>query len=199
MIGLVVVFSIATYASISIWIVVRVASWARKTNRNASLWSGVTAVILYNLVLWDWLPTTQLQRYYCNRDAGLWVYTSPAEWKENNPESATSQTDPKPLASVEHSGIRHVYRLNDRIAWIHDRSTIWPEVRRHERTIVDTQTQHVLVREIYFQTGLCGRAPQSALDYRFWMDRCECAADRRNTNGGFLALEESFADLGARQ
>lgn len=85
MMGLMVLGAIAVYLSISVFITYKTASWAKANNKKPWLWGGVAVFLMYNLVFWDLIPTLVIHKYYCDTQAGFWVYKTPEQWKKENP------------------------------------------------------------------------------------------------------------------
>ena len=83
--GFVIIGVFLIYLMISIWAVRSAIRYARGTGRNTWVWGGLTALIMYLIPFWDWLPTVAMHRYYCEKEAGFWVYKSLEQWKEENP------------------------------------------------------------------------------------------------------------------
>ena len=195
MIGLMMLLIAFGYLALSVALVRRVTRWAHRGGRRAWTWGLAAGFLLYNLVLWDFIPATQLQRYYCANEAGLWIHKSPDQWRAEHPEEAARLTYEE-MSDMEKVEGGHAYHLNERIDWVSTVSPIWPEVRRYEERLIDSGNGELLVHEVYFECGLCGRAPDSILDYRFWMNRCECALEKRRVGGGFSPMVKQFKKIG---
>lgn len=59
-------------------------SWAKQQERRRWLWGGLTGLLMYNLVFWDWIPTMIAYKYYCNTQAGFTVFKTPEQWLSEN-------------------------------------------------------------------------------------------------------------------
>ena len=81
MFGLAVLVVMGLYLLISIVAVRAAVIYARKQGRRAWVWGLVTAVVMYNLVFWDWIPTVATHQYYCATEAGFWTYKTVDQWK----------------------------------------------------------------------------------------------------------------------
>lgn len=87
MFGIAVLFFIFVYLLISL-IVIRVAVVvARRFNRRGWLWGVFAGLFMYNLVLWDAIPSYVLFKYYCNKDAGVTLYVDAEQWIKEHPEA----------------------------------------------------------------------------------------------------------------
>ncbi len=85
MLGLVIIAFIVAYLAVSGLVVWLAARWARKHKRRPWVWGGLAALVMYNLVFWDWIPTIAMHKYYCATQAGFWVYKTPEQWARENP------------------------------------------------------------------------------------------------------------------
>lgn len=85
MFGLAYLIFFAVYLLASLAAVILAAVWAGRRKRSRLLWGGVAALLMYNLVFWDWLPTVYAHKYYCEKEAGFWVYKTLDQWKAENP------------------------------------------------------------------------------------------------------------------
>lgn len=81
MMGLMVLGALVVYLLISIWVTKTATSWAAANNKKPWLWGGLAAFVMYNLVFWDLIPTLVMHKYYCDTQAGFWVYKTPEQWK----------------------------------------------------------------------------------------------------------------------
>ncbi|MDI1309457.1 MAG: hypothetical protein PSV17_08480 [Methylotenera sp.] len=84
MMGLMVLMFFAVYLWVSIFITKKAASWAKTNNKKPWLWGGLAAFVMYNLVFWDLIPTLVMHKYYCETQAGFWVYKTPEQWKKEH-------------------------------------------------------------------------------------------------------------------
>ncbi|MDD2932249.1 MAG: hypothetical protein PHO76_00010 [Methylotenera sp.] len=86
MMGLMLLIFFAVYLFISILVTKKAAGWAKANNKKPWVWGGLTAFVMYNLVFWDWIPTLVMHKYYCDTQAGFFVYKTPEQWVKDNPE-----------------------------------------------------------------------------------------------------------------
>lgn len=92
MFGLMAFGFIAIYFMLSCGVVLLAGRWAGKRGRRAWLWRTVAAITMYLLVAWDQIPTYLATEYYCATQAGLTVYKTPEQWKQENPGIAETLT-----------------------------------------------------------------------------------------------------------
>lgn len=85
MFGLIVLVCIGIYFAFSIWAVTTAANWARLNGRRSWLWGGAAALVMYNLIFWDLLPTLVADRYRCEAESGFFVYKTFDQWMKENP------------------------------------------------------------------------------------------------------------------
>jgi hypothetical protein len=82
--GLVVFAVMGVYLLLAIGVVVWVVRTLRPTGGNAFLWGGSAALVMYLIPFWDLIPTVVMNRYYCEKYAGFWVYKTVDQWKAHN-------------------------------------------------------------------------------------------------------------------
>lgn len=198
MIGLMVLLGFGVYFIISSWVIHKTASWAERNNRSPRKWGWLAVFVMYNLVFWDLIPTLIAHKYYCDTQAGFWVYKTPEEWKQENQEMvktlvATPLKSEK-LAKTENLGNEWVrYWINQRLYFEVKRKrnflhAIWFE----ERQLVDASNQRPLAKVVSFSRGVGGAllATGGTLDeFRqalilSWGDR-NCMSDRKNLIDSF--------------
>jgi len=86
MMGLMLLIFFVVYLFISILATKKAAGWAKANNKKPWVWGGLAAFVMYNLVFWDWIPTLVMHKYYCDTQAGFFVYKTPEQWVTENPE-----------------------------------------------------------------------------------------------------------------
>ncbi|GAB6069161.1 hypothetical protein JCM30760_02580 [Thiomicrorhabdus hydrogeniphila] len=87
MLGIAIIFFISVYLVITL-IAIRIAVVvARRFNRRGWVWGLFTGLVMYNLVLWDLIPSYILFNYYCNKDAGVHIYVDAEQWIKEHPEA----------------------------------------------------------------------------------------------------------------
>ncbi|NJD35009.1 MAG: hypothetical protein FIA96_09295 [Betaproteobacteria bacterium] len=182
------------YAGASL-IVVLVVMWlassiAKARGKSPIKWALLAVFALFVLVVWDYYPTIWAHRYYCEKDAGFWVYTSADQWKKENPEVMETLVANKGEPSERNGDMVNytdTYFLNQRFNLVVKHSgqhllNRW----RHERELVDTKTNGVLGRYVDFSTSQ--EQPQAGWSgWKFWLDSrsCETGRDRLISFGRF--------------
>ena len=167
--GLVVFAVLGLYFLISIGVVVWAVLHARKRDKNAWLWGGVSAFIMYNLVFWDWIPTVVAHKYYCSTEAGFWVYKTVDQWKAENPgvmETLVPYTDGRSSHGA--------YILNQRFKWVVKKGGPYFFHRwKWEQEVIDSKTNDVLARYVDYSTGsgFIGGPPRLL---KFWLQNDHC-------------------------
>src|SRR5574340_1284981 len=58
---------------------------ARRKGKNPAKWALLSAFSLFVFVFWDYYPTKWTHQYYCEKEAGFWVYKTLNQWKAENP------------------------------------------------------------------------------------------------------------------
>jgi hypothetical protein len=175
--GFVVFAAIGLYLLISIGVMALAISHAKKNGKSAMRWGGGAALVMYLLVFWDHIPTILVQKYYCKKEAGFWVYKTIDQWKAENPVVAETLVTIKDAASKRDGDMQQyidTYFLNQRLNWVVSRKgRFFPNQWRHEQTIVDTENGNVLARYVDYSTSQ--ESPQAGWSgWKFWLENRHC-------------------------
>jgi hypothetical protein len=201
--GLVVLGAMALYLLVSILVVTGAVKYARTNGKSAARWGTGAALAMYLLLFWDHIPTVLAHKYYCDKEAGFWVYKTAEQWKKENPGVMETLVANKGTPSRDEKfdggrGTTTTYFLNDRFNWIvkvDDQS--FPNRRRHEQEVIDSKTREVLARYIDFSTAQ-GSYGGGWYGWKFWLRSEHCSGGA--INGGRLStLMESVANSGKRE
>jgi len=184
------------------WIAYR---WAAKRGLpRGKCWLVAAAGFLavYLPVFWDHVPTLIAHKYYCEKEAGLWVYKTAEQWKAENPgvaEILTWRAIPESLDTIHLSDGTSRTVLNERIhnETHRQRLNLLP-VTRSERLIIDRNTAEVLARlksvgSGYGNIGVSG--DWRALKFWLSLDGCPQAPEMRRFS--FLATE--YRQMGVKK
>lgn len=195
MIGLMFLCFFAIYFLVSFLVVKSTVGWAKKRGRSRWGWGVLVALLMYNLMFWDWIPSVALQSYYCKTEAGFWVHKTPEQWVSENPEVAKILVSKSPSMTVVESG-HHIDHVNQRLDYEYKKTHLWPNITRYENTLVDLKSKAVLLKEIHFSCGPCtGTESKSVFDFRS-IPRCKCAIEKRKIYGGFYSVLDGFEKIG---
>ena len=161
MIGLIVLFVIGVYLTISVFVVLCAIRFSKKKGRSPWLGGILAALFMYLLVFWDYIPTKIMFHHYCNKEAGVWIYKTVNQWKKENPGVAETL---EPYAEKNRPDIifsgdpLHDYTskefLNPQFIWVsRKKGPILINVFRITEEIVDVKTGQVMARWIDFSSG----------------------------------------------
>jgi len=188
MIALTILFFLVLYLLLSIVVVRLVMRWAGKRGRIRWRWGLFAALVMYNLVFWDLIPTYVVYKYYAHTKAGFWVYKTPEQWKAENPGVAETLTWKDRSGTYEAPGIAYGYSLNERIA----ETTTYREFPIIPVTIgtdllIDTQKNEILAKQVCVISG-------SNNLMRFWNNLGRTSPDRQQ----FIELSNIYRKLGRK-
>lgn len=88
MFGLMVVGAGLLYLILWMGAVVWAHRWAngRGYSKSKAMGMGIAAfLVMYLIPFWDHIPTLVAHKYYCEKEAGFWVYKTLDQWKAENP------------------------------------------------------------------------------------------------------------------
>ena len=184
--GFVIFMAIGVYLLISFGVVIWAATRA-KDGKGAVRRGLLAALVMFLIPCWDWIPTVVAHKYYCEKEAGFWVYKTLDQWKVENPGVMEGLVANK--VSIQRVGDEDNYTdtqtLNQRFTWLNERHRpifLLP-VHAWKREIVDDKSGEILARHIDFSSG-AGRD-----QLKFWMNIQGCPNGTKNRNALF-----SFAD-----
>jgi len=156
--GLVIITILAVYLIVSIVLVWWAVSAARKRNIKGWKWGAPAALFMYLIVFWDHIPTVITHKYYCERDAGFWVYKKPDQWISENPDIMQSLINYQPPQSIELERGWSGYLYNKRIRYEVRRTNNFSHaINKSEKLLRDTHTGYILARKVDYFIG-SGRA-----------------------------------------
>lgn len=151
-----VIFGVfALYLIISFAVVLIVARTAKKKGKSTWCWGGGAALVMYLLVFWDQIPTILVHKYYCEKEAGFWVYKTIDQWKAENPvvaETLTERNKPKTTGTDGHFRYwttQRFYTDRKQMQFLHG-------ILKEEEILVDASTSQPLARSINFWRGKSG-------------------------------------------
>jgi hypothetical protein len=177
MFGLLMVAAFAVYLLISTGVVAWSIHFAKKRGKNVKLWGLGAALIMYNLVFWDWIPTVVTHQYYCAKESGFWVYKTLEQWKAENPgvmEGLTSARVSPLTRKGDMENYTDTYLLNQRFNLVVKHNGQFPFNRwRHEQEVVDAKTGEVLARYVGFSSSQ-ERRQAGWSGWKFWLDSRHC-------------------------
>lgn len=183
--GLVVLGAMALYLLVSILVVTGAVKHARTNGKSAACWGTGAALAMYLLVFWDHIPTILAHKYYCDKEAGFWVYKTPEQWKKENPGVMETLVANKGAQSRDEKfdggrGTTTTYFLNDRFNWlVKVNGQSFPNRWRHEQEVVDAKSGEVLARYIDFSTAQ-GAYGGGWYGWKFWLRSEHCSDGARN-------------------
>lgn len=189
MIGLIYIVFFAVYFLLS-FIVVR---WAysfshRRFNqgRTAALLAGF---VMYNLVFWDWIPVWVAHKYYCATEAGFWVYKSPEQWIQENPDKLGEAWHGKKTISetIDRHTRRYWYSPSIYTDVRQDTFFLNAIVKTDER-LIDKHNGGVLAHAVEYSRGY----QISPANFKFWLKAGNRFCGPSNKPSGF---DSQFGDL----
>jgi hypothetical protein len=152
MIGLMVLGALLIYALVligaSTW-AFRAAKKSGKSAGKAGMWAAVAALVILAPVFWDAIPTYVAFKYYSQKEAGLKVFKTLEQWKQENPgvaETLSKMPDQGYPTVVLNDG-KERSKINDRLV-VDTRygEHLFLSVKRGTRQLVDVKTNEVLAQ-----------------------------------------------------
>ena len=99
--------------------------------------AAVGFLFVYLPVFWDHIPTLVMHKYYCETEAGFWIYKTLEQWKLENP--GVSDTLREELDGRSSNG---AYILNQRFNWaVKKNGPLWLNRWRWNHEVMDGKTK----------------------------------------------------------
>ena len=193
MIALLYIAFFVVYGLVSVFVIHK--SYRFTKTRYSKGWVGgwLAALIMYNLVFWDWIPVYVMHKYYCSTQAGFWVYKSPEQWIKENPDMVGQKWGgafKKPSETINENTRR--YWSSDRVFMdVTQTRDHGFSIGRSERVLIDKLKGDVLARAIEFYRGnpsALALGANSLSDYKIWLSLGRRNCGPGNTPDGFLDL-----------
>jgi len=184
MIGLIFLFVVLLYTFLTIFLTKFAIKAARRRGIAGWKWGAPVALVMFFLVFWDWIPTVVVHEYYCDKYAGLTIYKTIDQLRQEN-RGTTEEfkenefiTEGKDVDGI----INHKTIINKRFTYY---GKIVPHygpmhIRMFSGQIVDRKTGEILLKSIKFDTDVTaiGIAPGKLRSYKFWVDLDFCRGNR---------------------
>lgn len=164
---------------------------ATRKQKSGWKWPLGVAVVLYLAVFWDHIPTVLAHKYYCETEAGFWVYKTPEQWKKENP--GVMET------LIYNKGMPHIRTpyggatvLNQRFFHIFKYEGPLPFHRWSAKSeIRDSKNGEVIAREIDFSSSQ-ERRQAGWSGWKFWLDNERCETVSHRDQGSFDKTTAQF-------
>lgn len=205
MIGLVVLIVSVVYFALLIWATRSTYHWAKKCGWSRDkCWGAAVGgfLVVYLPVFWDHIPTLIAHKYYCEKEAGFWVYKTPEQWKKENPraEDKLTWTDLGARTVDSNTGIQRI-QLNERfVEQLAKHHTGILPVARSEYTVVDENNGDVVARQVIVGAGygnmMVGNDWRSM---KFWLGLESCFGTGIQGMDAYNPIRESFKRIGMKQ
>lgn len=177
--GLVVLAVLGAYLLFSIGVVAGAVQYARKRQWSKLRWGISAALVMWLIPFWDWIPTMVVHRYYCENEAGLWVYKTKEQWMRENPGAMDGLRYNQALPQVQ-TRYGMATAMNARFIYFYKYDGPLPLNRwRVEVEIRDVMNGEVIAREIDYSVSQ-ERRQAGARGWKFWLieDRCTIVSHR---------------------
>lgn len=191
MFGLAYLIAFWVYLLISVGVVKWSISYARKNGKSAKRWGWGAAFVMYSIVFWDWIPTVVVHKYYCEKEAGFWVYKTLDQWKMENPGVMETLVYNKAMSPIKTSygpgailNQRFNYFFRYEGPFLFNRWRIETEIR-------DSKNGDVIAREISFSTSQ-ERRQAGWSGWKFWLDSERCRIESHRDQGSFDQITAQF-------
>ncbi|MDO8843734.1 hypothetical protein [Methylicorpusculum sp.] len=210
------VFFFLIYLPISIWVIRKSYRFAKVNYQRGWLGGLVAALIMYNLVFWDLIPTLIMYKYYCDTQAGFFVYKTPNQWKIENPDLTTEDLKPLgknkemlwdfPVKGLISDPSDKVLMINQRIYLDGDikRNILYPlPIHKTTQFIADSRDNQKLAKLVTYSSGygnMWTSKDFSILQLKRWLVKSYCGSYKTvselERRSGYKAFIKQVIELG---
>ena len=173
MMGLMALGFFAVYLALSMWAVTATSGWAKANNRKPWLWGSLAAFVMYNLMFWDLIPTLVMHKYYCDTQAGFWVYKTPEQWVKENPNLELKPSDKQTYEGTDNDHVATEF-INQRMNYVSkiNPASAWLPIYKMENYLEDSTTKKMLILYKNYIVGYRERNGVGQL--KLWMKSEDC-------------------------
>ncbi|MBW9265809.1 MAG: hypothetical protein K1563_20300 [Candidatus Thiodiazotropha sp. (ex. Lucinisca nassula)] len=196
-VGFIILIGLIVYLVISAVMIFLGVRYARK--KGIPGWKGgvITAVVMYLLMFWDFIPFHVAHKYYCATEGGFTLNKTLEEWKAENPGVAETLTY-KRSSDYTKSSNKRKYVLNQRFSWDIVTTKHFLGIRKNNNHIIDTGTGEILAQYVDFSSGQNSHDPNEFRDFKFWIYTRSCEKDGNKINRSqFYKFESQVEMLGS--
>ncbi|MGH8612468.1 MAG: hypothetical protein ACREYF_10635 [Gammaproteobacteria bacterium] len=196
MIGLLVLVVGAIYLAGLVFATRAAYRWAAKKglSKPKRILAGVVGfLVVYLPVFWDHIPTLVMHKYYCEKEAGFWVYKTLEQWKAENPGMLETLVAYEGYPSSQEGDIENHTNtnfLNPRFNLVvNRRGPLFLHRWLREDTLIDATLNETLARYVDFSTSQ-ERRKAGWSGWKFWLDSKACprGLDNAIESGNFVSL-----------
>ena len=203
MIGLSYLLFFLLYLAVAVLVVWLAVKKAHKRGIPGWKWGVPAALVMYLLMFWDWIPTAMMHDYYCSEYAGLTVYKTPEEWKQENPGVAETLHWSE-MSDRSSAGGKITYVLNERFSWIIGWEKLPLSMAKKSERIIDTKTGGSVVERLDVGAGIhsVGLGIESLRDLKFWLQPYESCFNRNERErwlyegSSFIQIKSNYKRIG---
>lgn len=199
--GFVILMILGAYLLISAGVVAGAITYAQKRGKSTLRWGASAALVMLLIPCWDWIPTVVAHKYYCEKEAGFWVYKTLDQWKAENlgvmevlVETNNSPEGISPNWPSESWNGQRIASINQRFGMLYkshlsvpEESELFLNVWRWKTELIDKKTGSVLARQLDFSSGNDGYIG-GMHTMKLWLQSDGCIGGRENSKrfGEFL-------------
>ncbi|MDP2242370.1 MAG: hypothetical protein Q8K18_19705 [Burkholderiales bacterium] len=205
MIGLIILIVGVLYLFLLVAVTRAAYRWAKGKGLSKSKCRLAAAggfLVVYLPVFWDHIPTLIAYKYYCEREAGFWIYKTLEQWKKENPgaEDKLTWTDLGIRSVDSNTGIQLI-QLNERfVERLTKHHTGILPVTKSEYAVVDEMKSDVVARQVIVGAGygnmMVGNDWRSM---KFWLGLEPCFGTGIQGMHAYNPIRESFKRMGMKK
>ena len=172
--------------TISVIIIRLAVKAARKRDIKGWKWGVPAGLFMYLIVFWDHIPTLIMHKYYCETEAGFWVYKTPEQWSSEDAGGqrkmidADYSSDVMSTASVN-GGLKEITRVTDQLGDLFEKSRFsFLPIMKIRSAVVNIENGQYLAESVNFKAGYGNFSGYgiSGGSWKFWLNSTSCVIPR---------------------
>jgi hypothetical protein len=198
MLGLMVLLAIGFFLLLLIGLPLLVSSLAKRSgagNKVATSLAVAGFLLIFLSVFWDAIPTWIAFKYYADKEAGLKVYKTLEQWKQENPGVAEKIQQVKFDGSISKFG-KELYPMNERFGvTVPNSRKLFLSVQIAEKEVIDLKTGEVMARYAGVGSGNTGGFASGGEGWwKVWLIN----SGDKEARIDYAVIEDSFRTLGRK-
>ncbi|EMR12577.1 hypothetical protein MPL1_09502 [Methylophaga lonarensis MPL] len=189
------------YLILAFYLTKKSFKWARSDGKPGWHYGLPVGVLLFAVVMLDWLPTYLSHRSLCMQHGGITIHKTIDQWQAENPGIAETLIADSEAKDFREDGVRK-RNLNQRFVSESISKKHFMGIRSRTWQVRDRETGELIVSYANYEHGLVNflaLGSQSIRDYKFWLmfGTGSCGEKRINQKFDFIEIERQLRNLGS--
>ncbi|EMR12576.1 hypothetical protein MPL1_09497 [Methylophaga lonarensis MPL] len=189
------------YLILAFYLTKKSFKWARSDGKPGWHYGLPVGVLLFAVVMWDWIPTYLSHRSLCMQHGGITIHKTIDQWQAENPGIAETLIADSEAKDFREDGVRK-RNLNQRFVFEFQFTRHFMGIRGESWRVRDRETGDLIVSYANYEHGLMNNfAGESTGDrnYKFWLmfGTGSCGMERTAQKNQFFEYRTQLMNLGS--